>query len=314
MLARHAGWENDPVQVELLERAACFCLALNVNSEVFAVLQGKRCDDDKAKLEGGSWANCLALAACIGDLALVRSLNKGSDPPSFFGTPSWAAAAHGHVEILQFFLDQGALPYNPAFDAVHDFQLGKTPLGAAAYMGHERIVQLYLHPVNLLANKPSHLVKATYYAAQGNRTVTLRMLIEYHKENFTRQVFLSVIGNALLWSCERGTPHAARMLLDYGADPDETDYTPNSCLQLATRAGDSATVKMLLNAGALIEAPEYIYKRSRPDRKRRKTPERDALTVARLWGFQAIVELIEEKEREMEIAGVDSDRRLDGWR
>lgn len=242
---------------------------------------------------------------------MVESLNRGSDPPSFFGRPSWAAAAFGHLDVLQFFLRQGALPYEPTFRHITDLVLGETPLGAAAYMGHNDVVQLYLQPPNFCPEVQNEEAKAIFVAAAGNQPQTLRTLLEHRRQ--TQQDFLEMIDAALLWSSRRGAPDATRVLLEYGAHPNETDKSPRSCLQHAAIAGDAATVKLLLDAGASMEASRYINKRTSPelnDRWRKKY--RDALTEAKRGNYAAVVRVIEEKQRKIgETKAVEAQK---GWR
>ncbi|KAK8084085.1 hypothetical protein PG996_002866 [Apiospora saccharicola] len=85
--------------------------ALLKRTSVFKILSGlsrdKRPDPE---LDGGIWLNCCTIAACTDNLPLLKSFSAGSDPdpPTFFGRPSWAAAAHGQVEVMRFLPEQGA--------------------------------------------------------------------------------------------------------------------------------------------------------------------------------------------------------------
>ncbi|KAK8038966.1 hypothetical protein PG993_007377 [Apiospora rasikravindrae] len=293
------GLHPDPKEVEKAEFNACLCVAVNASSTVLPVLWGQE-KDEKTQLEGGTWENCLAIASWMGNLTLVESLNRGTDPYSFFGRPSWAAAAQGHLDILQFFLKQGALPYEPNFTHITDLELGETPIGAAAYMGHDSIVKLYLQPPYFGPGVQEEEAKAIFVAAQGNQPQTLQTLLEHYTQNRPHPDFLAIIDAALLWSCRRGSPDATRVLLEYGAHPNETDKSPRSCLQHAAIAGDAATVKLLLDAGASIEASRYINKRTIPrlnETWRKKY--RDALTEAKRRNYLAVVRVIEEKQREI---------------
>lgn len=296
MLAQHTGSENDPARVEMLERSVCLCLAVNRGSDVFETLvEGS---SEGKQLEDGMWANCLAVAAWIGDMALVESFNRGSDPLSLFGRPSWAAAIQGHYDVLLFFLNKGALPHEPTFVEGPNFNLSKSPLAAAAYMGRESIVQLYLRPEYYSSKIRHEEATAISYAAQGNQVNTLKILIEHWRGDSTPQELLAELDGALVWSCRRGAPDSARILLDYGADANETDQGPSSCLQLAAISGSAPLVKMLLDAGAELEAAEMIRHRSsgvlKPRRRRR-----DALTEAYLRDNTSIIRLIEEKQVEI---------------
>jgi hypothetical protein len=277
-------------------------LAVNAGSRLFEVLKGEE-NDDKTELEGGNSVNCLALAAWIGDKALVESYNQGSDPPSFFGRPSWAAAAQGHAEIVQYFLDQGALPYEPTFIEGPNFNLSRSPLGVAAYMGHEHITRLYLQPSYYCSEVRHEEETAIYYAAQGNQPTTLKPLLEHYKENSTQQEFLSKIDGALVWSCRVGAPLSVRILLDYGADVNESDPVPRSCLQLAAIANNVQIVKMLLDAGASLEPDKFIHRRTSARREEKPRRQKSALAEAKLRDNKVIIELLEERQRELDRRG-----------
>ena len=103
LMAHYESLGHAGQQTEILDGSICLCLAVNASHNIFKVLTGYD-EDDKAQYNGGTLENCLAIAAWIGDLTLVKSLHRGSDPISFFGRPSWAAAANGHITILQFLL------------------------------------------------------------------------------------------------------------------------------------------------------------------------------------------------------------------
>lgn len=165
-------------------------------------------------------------------------------------------------------------------------------------MGHDYIVQLYLKPPYFCPRLHMEEAKAIFVAAEGNQPRTLRTLLEHRKQ--TREDFLEMMDAALLWSSRRGAPDATRVLLEYGAHPNETDKSPRSCLQHAAMAGDAATVQLLLDAGASIEASPYINKRTSPKLNERwRKKQRDALTEAKKRNYVAVVRVIEEKQREM---------------
>lgn len=232
----------------------------------------------------------------MGDLDLVKSLHKGSDPLSHFGRPSWAAAAQGHRDILQFCLDEGALPYETAFERGPSFGLYRSPLAAAGYMGREAIVRLYLQLPDYRSEIRPDEELAVYFTAQSNQINTFKMLLEHVQAKAAPQKWLAIVDWALVCSCRRGAAATAKIALEYGADANETSRGPRSCLQLAAMSGSAPIVKMLLNAGAEIEASNLLRQRSsgtlRPMRK-----QRDALTEAKKRDYPAIVQLIEEAQR-----------------
>ncbi|CAG8980333.1 hypothetical protein HYALB_00012695 [Hymenoscyphus albidus] len=296
-LAQHTNSEKNTERVKLLQRSACLCLAVNAGSSVFEILNGNE-KDDRKEFEGEVSANCFAIAAWLGDMTLVESFSQEMDPDprSFFGRPSWAAAAQGHVHISQFLLNRGALPYNPKFSEGFDFQLSKSPLGVAAYMGHENITRLYLQPPHYCPEVRREEVTAIGYAGQGNQPATLTCLVEHYKSISTSLEYLDAIDGALVWSCRRGAAKSVRILLDLGADVNESDQGPRSCLQLAAVAGDTQVVKMLLIAGASLEPGSWIHRRTstRSVQKRRRM---SALAEARARDNHEITRLLNNASR-----------------
>jgi hypothetical protein len=293
MLARYTNAKNDPTQYELLERTACACLAAYKGIGVIEIFVSPNRYPDL--YEGGIEDNCVTVAAWMGDLNLVKSLHKGTDPATFFGRPSWAAATQGHCDILQFCLDEGALPYEPNYESGPTFGLARSSLAAAAYMGHETVVKLYLQ-MPYYRDKPRFEEEnALFFAAQGNQVHTLRILLE-HAKTIDPKEYLSKLDWVLVCSCKRGASATAKVALEYGADVNETSLRPLSCLQLAAIAGSAPIVKMLLDAGAEIEASNLLRNRSTG----RMTPMRkfrDALTEAKRRDYPAIVRLIEEAQQ-----------------
>ncbi|KAK6824938.1 hypothetical protein PG987_012432 [Apiospora arundinis] len=217
---------------------------------------GQGAFDDKKEFAGGTWENCLAIASWMGNLSLVESLHMGSDPVSFFGRPSWAATARGHLDVLQFFLRHGAFAYEPTFKSRDSLGLGESAIRAAAAMGHDKIVRLYLQPPYFSPEVQDEVGFAIHCAAETDQPQTLRTLLDQYKQTQTEHSYLSTIDCALRVSCRRGNPGAARVLLEYGADPNDTDKQPRSCLQYAVKSGDAMTVKLLLDAGAYLNLLE----------------------------------------------------------
>ncbi|CAG8956606.1 hypothetical protein HYFRA_00011917 [Hymenoscyphus fraxineus] len=293
LLAQYTNSEHDVARVELYRRNACLCLALNAGRDVYDILV-KECTDRKKEFEGSdnSRANCLTIAAWMGDGSLVESLTKGMDrdPLSFFGRASWAAAAQGHADLLQLFLHQGALPYNPDFVQGPRFELSKSPLAVAAYMGHENIIRLYIQ--HYCPEIQQEEFTGINYAAKGNQPTTLHLLLEHHKRTSTVQEYQKTIDVALIRSSGRGAPDSLRILLDHGVDVNASLDFPLSCLQYAAIAGDTQTVKLLLDAGASLE-PMVWNGRTRPS----------ALKEASRRDNHALTKLISDKHQELSAGG-----------
>lgn len=58
----------------------------------------------------------------------------------------------------------------------------------------------------------------------------------------------------LHWACARGNVEAAKMLLRFGADPDVPDDIGQACLRTSLKTADTRCAKLLVEAGAHLEA------------------------------------------------------------
>ncbi|XPS69163.1 hypothetical protein M3J09_001443 [Ascochyta lentis] len=299
-LTQKTNSKNHLARIEHFERSACDCLALNRGSKVYEILNGGR--DERPMEDGGTAADCLAIAAWIGDLNLVRSLHNDSDKLSLFGRPSWAAAAHGHVEVLLYLLNKGALPYEPHDQDRNLHDVWMSALSTAAYLGRDNIVSTYLQLAYYrLETEADRMFRPILAAVQGNQTSTLRTLLDRYKAHAPPQEYLRTIDFALVQACKRGLADSGGVLLEYGADVHETDGSARTCLQLAAMYGSIPLVKMLLDAGAIDEANNKVRRRafgtSEPG-----LYQKGALHIAKRKGFTTIVELLEKKKVERAIA------------
>jgi hypothetical protein len=289
--------ENNDEERDALQRIACDCLAAQKQSSVFEQMNR---DDTFINPEDSIPNRCLVLAAWKGDLGLLKSLHTGSDPETLFGKPSWAAATQGHCEALRYLMDNGAVPFNPSFIAVPSFHLASSALASAAYMGHEDTVRLFLaHPYYSSEQPPvggwGEVHQAAEYAAQGNRAAVFRLLLDFIKSKDTEKEYLATLDWSFVNSCKRAAVEAAKTALELGADINETDKGPRSCLQIAAATGNAQLVKLLLDAGIQIEAASVLRVRA-SGRETVMRKHRDALTVAKKMDFPEIVRLIEEKK------------------
>jgi ankyrin repeat protein len=299
-LVEYTNYEFDSAKGENLEWSACACKA--TLEEGWAIdLQGASTTCNR-QTESDIEPNALALAAWIGELDLVKSLHKGSDSVTFFGRPSWAAATQGHHDIVQFCLSYGALPYNPFHDrylvSIH-ISLRSSSIAAAAYMGRESIVRLYLDQPYFQSEAQHEAKVAAVYAAHANQAHTFKMLLEHVKHTADSKGYLVALDYSFVNACRRGALETARLALEYGADIKQTDGGPRNCLQLAAISGSVPLVKMLLDAGASIVATDSIHSRS----SNRYVPigrRLDAYREARKRNFTEIMQLlVDAKERSM---------------
>lgn len=144
-------------------------------------------------------------------------------------TPLWAASQNGSAEIVRLLLEAGASPDAPQLS-------GETPLMTASRSGFPEVVELLL-------------AKGADPDARGARAQT-----------------------ALMWACAQSRPQVVKILLAHGADinlrsaswsemmavpphgfPGYNRLIPhggNTALLFAARAGDVASAKLLVDAGA----------------------------------------------------------------
>lgn len=300
--------DGDPAELERLERSACACLAAQHGSDAWEIAghSKTRLMRSPERAEGGMDGSCLTLAAWTGNMDLVKSLYADSDPLTMFGRPSWAAAAQGHCDVLQFCLDRGAVPYEPDAKPGPALKLRETPLGAAAYMGHENIVRFLLqHEFYQSFSSLFAGVTAASFAGQGDQVNTLKLILD-HVQSIARPLYIQgTADSALLGSCDRGALHTAKLALDYGADPNETDPRPRSCLQLAARSGNALIVKMLLDAGADIPPARGHRQRMVGLRGGAWGNQLSAMSEAKRRGYTMIVQLIEEKQRIIDAENIE---------
>lgn len=293
-LTQKSNSEDDLARNELFEWGACDCLALNRGSKVYGILRGDR--DERHTEDGDTTADCLTVAAWIGDMDLVKSLHNGSDKLSIFGRPSWAAAAQGHLEILLYLLDEGALPYEPHDQDGNPHDVWMSAFSTAAYMGRENIVKMYLQLAYYdLDTKADRLFRPVLAAVQGNQTHTLRTLLDRYKAGASPQEYMRTIDFALVQACKLGLADSGGVLLDYGADIRETDGSARSCLQLAAMCGSVSVVKMLLDAGA-IDGPNDKVRRRAFGTSESGLYQKGAMHIAKRKGYTAMVKLLEDQK------------------
>lgn len=287
-LVQHPAVKDDPANCEYLARNACACKAAHSGSRMLFPSPGERADQSEEELE----ANCLALAAWLGDMELVKSLHNGSDPESFFGRPSWAAAVGGHRDIVKYCLDHGASPYGGIKYLV--IPKGPNAFAGAAYRGHEDVVRLYLEqplfqfgecddsagrhafltqqtveaggvgqdensqPKWRSTDLSNELFTPSVHAALGNQVKTLELLLEHARRVCGTcpkcQVSYEVaLDGIFLAACEGGAKETAELAVELGADFAETFYRSRPCLTQAIQAGSLPLVKYLVEKANTLE-------------------------------------------------------------
>lgn len=174
-------------------------------------------------------------------------LEKGAKINAKAGWPLHAAAAQGHLDVLQELLDRGANVNTIVIN--EDFDEG-TALQAACKYGHTEIVELLLKhgaDPNLGGGELAYpLVAATF---GGEEKITELLLESGAKVNVFGTVDRSTpLINAAMWL----PIDSVKLLLEAGAEVNTCDDDGNSPLTAAAAQGDAECIEFLLDNGADI--------------------------------------------------------------
>jgi ankyrin repeat protein len=207
----------------------------------------------------------------------LPELKQGSNTSS--PTPLYAASSHGHYSIAEKLLNAGAgvdvisardllqpsgasgnehsqglysPDQEPPSNTIQHFQ---RPLGGAALNGHFRVVQLLLkaqalvNPVELSENSPLLL------SLIGGHAEVANLLSSKGAEVLNKES-----AEQALLSCSMGqeVTNALGLLVEHGVSPDCTNFMGESCLHIATTAGQTDIMKKLIEAGAEINIQDHL--------------------------------------------------------
>jgi ankyrin repeat protein len=229
----------------------------------------QRADVNAAEPDG---ATALHWAAYHGDLDIVQLLIAAGARVDHANdlsiTPLALASENGHTAIAERLLARGANP-NAASET------GVTPLMRAARAGHVAIVRALLpRKANVNAAESDRQQTALMWAAAQRHPDVVRVLLENGADVKARTVVrrLTVMldqgppgvktakehahainaggSTALLFAAASGDVESARLLLDRGADVNDTAADGNSALVLAAFQGNGAVARLLLDRGA----------------------------------------------------------------
>ncbi|XP_074653753.1 protein TANC2-like [Tubulanus polymorphus] len=194
-----------------------------------------------------------------------------------------AAAASGHVHILEYLLGLQELGGDYAGVNRVDTLLGETPLSAACFGGHLEIVRYLLEknaditqanaktiPPLLCAVKGGHWEITEYLLASGapiqqtdkhGRTALMITASEGHpgvlELLISKGASLTDVDRegltALCWACLKGHFLCVQTLVEHGSAIDHTDKNDRCPLDLAAFYGDATVVQYLIDRGADIE-------------------------------------------------------------
>ncbi|RDW81611.1 ankyrin repeat domain-containing protein [Aspergillus mulundensis] len=219
----------------------------------------------------------LSAAACIGNLSLIQTLiDEGADvnaPSDIFGTPLLNAAREGHLPVIRLLLKKGADINRDSIDwtegedrneqfvrkfLIEDIKWTHfSPLGAAAYAGHEETVAFILSPeINLSRSSCSFFHAIIYAAWSGNIPIlqTIFSAADFAALPRNLNIKKRVLSTALKGAASGGHLPAMRFLIDNGAPvgliADRT--LEDSPLSYAAAKGQDAAIELLLSRGADI--------------------------------------------------------------
>ncbi|XP_042320249.1 CARD- and ANK-domain containing inflammasome adapter protein-like [Sceloporus undulatus] len=151
------------------------------------------------------------------------------------------AAAHGHTEIIDYLISKGAKL------EVKDKE-GKTPLHRAAEKGHGRAVKMLLQAGASIYSLDREGKAPLHLASQNHHTHVLKSILEEEARRHKNH------HNFLHMAALRNDSVLVQMLLKNGALIDAKDERGETALGYAVSQGFEETVKVLLEAGAMIDS------------------------------------------------------------
>lgn len=158
-------------------------------------------------------------------------------------SPVMAALDQGNLELVKELIRKGA--------DLNRKSNGKTPIFRAVEMNNLKAVALLAHhgADPSIANEDGDI--PLYHAVRNGNNVMTGILLHKSKQASEDANWTNQDGDPILnLSIKADHDQITKMLLDFGADTQRTDYMENTALNLAAKQGDTELVQILLTRGA----------------------------------------------------------------
>jgi ankyrin repeat protein len=183
----------------------------------------------------GDGATALHWASYRDHLEVVDALIRAGANPNaandLGATPLWTASLNGNAAIVRRLLDAGANPNIPLL-------LGETPLMVAARTGNPAVVEQLLARGAAVNARAARGQTALMWAIAQRHPAVVNVLLAHRADVHARSD---------VWSQVMAVPPHGR--LEYNRDIPHGGDTP---LMFAARAGDLASARLLVDAGANV--------------------------------------------------------------
>ena len=191
-------------------------------------------------------------AAIVGDLDRVRALlDEGVEIEARDKVGATAlinTATHGHSQIVRLLFDYGA-NVNATTTG------GETALLKAVEHGHSQIVRLLLdHGANVNVTTMWHKTALSTAAEQDETVDIVQMLLDNNAE-------INEPGTRyppLIVAARQESMAVLQLLIDRGANVESGDLFCRTALRVAALSGRERAVRLLIENGAAIEAPNSL--------------------------------------------------------
>jgi ankyrin repeat protein len=249
--------------------------AKNQDWETVGVLAGQELDVKAVQPDGATALHWAAYWSDRDTLDLLIAAGSSVDAQNDYGaTPLWAACANRHGGIVERLLEAGA---NPNLR----LRSGETLLMRCTHTGDPAAVRaLVSHGAEIDAVEPEKGQTALMRAVAGRHPDVARILLEAGAAVDTRTAVVQQLRGTgersttspqgstyfeaggftpLLFAARHGAVDSARVLLEAGADVNDTGADGNSALVLAAMSGHETLARYLLERGADPDAAGAGY-------------------------------------------------------